>query len=1402
MAAPISAADLQRQHAAAAGATQQPSVPLEDPFPALVEDPFPPPGTNGHEGYGNAAASAGKARAGAPGAAGAANGAAQGSRRSAQPDFDSESAFPSLGAAAAPPKGSWSKKLSTNRTASPAASGAGAAAAAPANWSATAATVPVIARSTAQEVFTIPYDPEQAATQPNKLGQAIQRVQTKYPGIKVDASTTRKNGITTFVVKGQNEANVKAARREITVLLAKQVSLQVMIPNSLRAFVIGTKGKNLKNITDQTGVRINIPKQDPSAASTPAPADQDFDEEEQIPVTIEGDEINANTAIKLIQAIVAERTSKTTIRLPDIDHNLYPFIQGPQNANAAKLESEPAFGNNEVQVRIPPRAVLLSTREVSADGDDAAASTTGAGAGETNGNAVKRERDPAIVLSGDREAVQRVVAEIERQVAEMNASFRTLSINIPKRQHRFLVGDNAQEILASTSCSIELSKFDDPSDSVTIRGPSSKLPSALTAVMEKANSVRVEVLDLVAAHRDFAHAKRLLRWLTVTGKLPRGNSAGGAAAAAQVFIPRRELVESSGQVQLEIVGSQEDAVIKLRETLFGLVRGITPAFVREIEIDPLVHRLLIGRKGAGLKELESKGIDVNFPVSSTSTEGTNSAGASGTRSDVLLVLSNQGADLPTEKKAREAKAAEILDAAAAELKAAEKHAADIKTERVPCEPKHFRAVLGPNGTTLNAVIGEERAVQVKVPSSSELDQREITVRGSSAEVERVVKALRSIIADAEQDSIVNGHVAELSVEPAHVPHLVGRAGSAITKLKDELGVRIDISDPSSSNGGGEAAGAAAADEGAKSKAGAKKKGGAAGGGALAKVTITGRKENVEEAKKRLQTQVARLADETTVTVKVPANLHGSIIGAGGKYVTRLQDTYGVRINFPSANGDATQKPDEVVIKGGKKGVESAKAELLELAEYEKENNNVLTFEVSAKSISRIVGKGGANVSQIREDTDAQIDIDREGDSGKDSSVQIRVRGTKKAVAAAKAAILEVAAEAEDEATYKLNIPAAAHGELIGPGGSAIRDLVVRCGGPEDARAAARLVSFPKRGGDAAEANTVTVQGPSAIAKKIKAELEKLAGDVNSRVVYGVVVAQSQHRLIIGKGGARKTELQNIHNARLVFPGWDEYEGTGEPVNAAELEQAGGGATPQTIIKIVGKRENAEALAKELKEEYTSVSRKIAVPRAVAAKIGKPQFFVNLRNTYSVNVDTPKIKEGGGSAAASASAPSNNEAASSSSSASTSAAAASARIDADDADLDEDDENGGLVFHLETLGLGSDGDENGGASNSVIWTLNGRDSASVDRAAQLIEKEIAKIQSFSHVGRLYIDRADVPRIVGTKGSGLAALQGETGANVEIPRGSAEAVCIITGSKDAVLAARDRLVGVVNSRRRYD
>jgi predicted PilT family ATPase len=129
--------------------------------------------------------------------------------------------------------------------------------------------------------------------------------------------------------------------------------------------------------------------------------------------------------------------------------------------------------------------------------------------------------------------------------------------------------------------------------------------------------------------------------------------------------------------------------------------------------------------------------------------------------------------------------------------------------------------------------------------------------------------------------------------------------------------------------------------------------------------------------------------------------------------------------------------------------------LFQAVEFEKETNNVLKFTVPTKAVARILGKGGAQINEIKDTTEAQIDVDK---APEDSAVtHITARGTKQAVAAAKAAILAIADQVVDEVTVTVTIENKFHRNLIGPGGSTLKDIVSTCGGNTDAKLLASLI---------------------------------------------------------------------------------------------------------------------------------------------------------------------------------------------------------------------------------------------------------------------------------------------------------------------------------------------------------
>lgn len=108
-----------------------------------------------------------------------------------------------------------------------------------------------------------------------------------------------------------------------------------------------------------------------------------------------------------------------------------------------------------------------------------------------------------------------------------------------------------------------------------------------------------------------------------------------------------------------------------------------------------------------------------------------------------------------------------------------------------------------------------------------------------------------------------------------------------------------------------------------------------------------------------------------------------------------------------------------------------------------------------RSVARILGRGGASINEIKENTGAQIDIDKSNDYGEVTNVILR--GNKTSIAEAKAAILAIADQVHEEITDSLIIESKYHRTLIGSGGQSLRELIVRCGGPSDSRAQAGLV---------------------------------------------------------------------------------------------------------------------------------------------------------------------------------------------------------------------------------------------------------------------------------------------------------------------------------------------------------
>ncbi|KIM45268.1 hypothetical protein M413DRAFT_65984 [Hebeloma cylindrosporum] len=1109
---------------------------------------------------------------------------------------------------------------------------------------------------------------------PASLGEVIKQVIAKYK-VKIEASANQKARQTTFHVKAESQKELDKAKRSLMALLSPVVTLVINAPASTIASIIGPKGATLKQIRDQTSVRVDIPRRDPAAlngnghpnGTTNGKDDDDEDEEPTVPVTLVGPQPLAYEAQAMLKQIISSKTSKSTQRVRDIPVHILPFI-------------------------VVRKALFLAAAQ--------------SGTVNLALNSAARE----ITASGDREAVVTVVESIRQTIETFKASLTSVKLSLPKKQHRLLIGPDADAVMAKSNCAVVV---EESGNEVTVWGQSSDLPAGLGAAITQANSQHIHEITLPGpttfSKQLATYLKRIQYAKTVKGKHP----------AVDIYLPSPEATSQS--LSIELVGPQADVDVVVRE--FSKLIGDLTGGTKEIDVDWLLHRVIIGKNGKKLKQFhEAHNVQVYFPNESLES------------SHVLLVydpLTSAVSPSPDEKKKH-------LDDVAKEILKWARDAADVKTEVISVEKRWHESVVGNGGTTLNAIIGEDTTLSIKVGSEAADPSTEdvILVRGVSEDVDRAVKEILKIVEDAKNDEIVNSHSTEFDVDKEYVGRIVGSQGSGVNKLRDQLGVKVDVSD----------------DVDEKEKEGGKKK-----KVVHQKSRITGRKENVEEAKKRILAQIDRLADETSEILKIPAQYHSSLIGQSGKYAIRLEEKYSVKITFPrqsSENGEGKTreqlKPDEVLVKGGKKGVAGAKSELLDAAEFEKESNNVLKFTVPTRSVARILGRGGATINDIKDDTDAQIDIEK-GSEDNGTTTAITVRGTKKAVAAAKAAIIAISDQIAEEISASVPVESRFHRSIIGAGGQGLKELIAKCGGPADPKLQAGLIRFPRQGELSIE---VRIHGEPQLVGKLKAELEQIVATLRDRVIVAVDIPAPQHRALIGRGGQHLNDLQAKFDVQIQFPGSRSYNQVGEPENLADLSEV----DPANLVKVSGSRAACEKAVAELKV-YSALficlsslnfgpvtegpTSTVTVPLKYHHAISQQGSFFRTLRTFGVQVDHSSQPQTSG-------VPTRPP--------------PEARID--DADTSSGEPEWEIVSNYQDA---EEGDS--------IWTLRARDQAGLDKAENLVKEAIANAGRMSHVGFLTMpDRSTFPRIVGVKGSNVARLRNETGADITVSRENSTIVII--------------------------
>lgn len=293
-----------------------------------------------------------------------------------------------------------------------------------------------------------------------------------------------------------------------------------------------------------------------------------------------------------------------------------------------------------------------------------------------------------------------------------------------------------------------------------------------------------------------------------------------------------------------------------------------------------------------------------------------------------------------------------------------------------------------------------------------------------------------------------------------------------------------------------------------------------------------------------------------------------------------------------------------------------------------------------------------------------------------------------------------------------------------------------------------MIRFPKT---EAEGNSIRVEGPRAVVESICSAIEKLVQEQESQTSDTIDVPQEKHRLLIGRGGEARRNLEQQFRVQINIP----RQGESGPVRIA--------GQPADVEKC------KERIAEMTKEQSGET---VQVPRSLHHSVANNgQFFRQLRNNHQVTVDHNGQKPPARTAAP---APSR------------SGAKGSMPL------ITDDPSSASESHHWETHPLHATGED-----GDIAWVLSGPSAEAVAAAKAKLEKALQEAQKQDTVGFLILpDPRAYRHVIGQGGSVINKIRKDSGANIQVPKdqGSGEAISI-TGTSEGVGQAKEMILQVV-------
>jgi len=420
---------------------------------------------------------------------------------------------------------------------------------------------------------------------------------------------------------------------------------------------------------------------------------------------------------------------------------------------------------------------------------------------------------------------------------------------------------------------------------------------------------------------------------------------------------------------------------------------------------------------------------------------------------------------------------------------------------LPCPTWLHKYIIGKKGAGIQRISQDLPKVHIVFQ-----DDDTIKIDGPPDEVEKAKGDLEVQVSTL----VKNTAYADVKVDAKYHKHIIGKGGSTINKIKSEADVTINIPDTDS--------------------------------GATV-IRIEGNKAGVEKAKTELASMVEKMENEKEKDLIVENRFHRQLIGAKGGEIEKIRKEFtAVQISFP----DLGSKSDIVKLRGPKEDVDKCARYFNKITKDLLESGYQTKVPIFKQFHKFVIGKGGANIRRIRDETDTRIDLP---DPGSDSDM-ITITGKKENVVKAVEAIQQIQSEMANIVNKEIMIPSKIHNTVIGAGGKLIQSIMTECGGV--------AIKFPENGSGS---DKVTVRGPVEDVEKAIKLLRELSDEKQLSGISVEVKAKPQHhKFLIGRAGCHIQKIRDETGARIIFPGSGDADresitiiGTKEAVAKAKAE---------------------------------------------------------------------------------------------------------------------------------------------------------------------------------------------------------------------------------------------------------